>query len=635
MRIYTFIITLFMSNLVNAQPNFSLVGYATQNGGTTGGQGGTTVTAKTYAELKSYAESTIKYIINVEGAISNGTGGGQIKIKSDKSIIGVGSTAFLSGVGLDVSSQNNIIIQNLKITLVGTTTPSSINGGDCISIYGTSKNIWIDHCEIYSENPDTQTDKDKYDGLLDIKGQTGFITISWCYFHDHHKGGLVGAADDDLFADRLVTIHHNYYNKVLLRVPMYRGATGHFFNNYIKDSDKASEIRANTCVRVEKNYYDNFSEFAIYTTSDSPGKTERIDNYLSKTQSRAYPANCTASIPYTYSNVLTTTTTDIKTIVPQYAGVGKLGACTAETWYKDSDGDGFGDPNSTQSSCTQPTGYVTDKTDLCPNDANKIVAGQCGCGVAESVCLDCNGVKNGTATLDNCSRCVGGTTAKTACVATSEIETDACSYDGAVESANAGFKGTGYINVPNAIGSKISFNVNATTAGTYILSFRYASGGTADRSASVIVNGTTLANTLSFPATGNFTTYKTADLSLSLKSGINTIQLTSITADGLANIDQIGYVSTGVGKGNCVITAVESDFDDSKMLKIFPNPFKDNFSVNFPGLADYQLFDQTGRLIEVGKVENQANLGDKLNKGVYMLNVYCQGMVHVQKMIKH
>lgn len=327
MKNYAFIFALLIATLAKAQPNFALVGFATQNGGTKGGQGGQTVTAKNYTELKSYAESATTYIIIVEGTMTNGTSGGQIRIKSNKSIIGVGSTAFLNGVGLDISSQSNIIIQNLKMTLVGTASPKDLNGGDCIGISGSSRNIWIDHCEIYSENPDVQTDIDKYDGLLDIKGQSGFITISWCYFHDHHKGCLVGASDTDLYADRKITYHHNHFNKVKLRVPMYRGATGHFFNNYVKDADKASEIRTSTCMRMEKNYYDNYNQFAIYTTSDSPGNTERIDNFLSKTQSRAFPSNCTATIPYTYSNVLTTTTADVKTIVPQYAGVGKI-TCT-------------------------------------------------------------------------------------------------------------------------------------------------------------------------------------------------------------------------------------------------------------------------------------------------------------------
>lgn len=313
-----------------------LIGFATQNGGTTGGAAGQTVSATTFAELKMYAESATAYVIEISGTISNGANGGKISIKSNKSLIGVGNNTLLNGVGLEVASSNNVIIQNLRITLMGVTARTDtagvystadgailVNGGDAISISGTSKNVWIDHCELYSEDPAVQTNKDLYDGLIDIKGQTGFITISWCYLHDHHKGGLVGAADDDLFADRKVTLHHNYYDKVKLRVPMYRGSTGHFFNNYVVGATDASEIRADTCVRVEKNYYEAL-HYSIYTPADAPGKTERIDNIEVSRTERAYPAACTASIPYAYESALTNATADVKTLVPAQAGVGKL-----------------------------------------------------------------------------------------------------------------------------------------------------------------------------------------------------------------------------------------------------------------------------------------------------------------------
>lgn len=306
-----------------AAPDFSMAGFATQNGGTTGGKGGQTVVVKNLADLKKYAESSTPYIIQVEGTIDATPVGAKVSVKSNKTLVGVGSSAFLKGIGLSVSNSNNVILQNLKITLVGTTTPSSFNGGDCIVIEGTSKNVWVDHNEVYSEDPSVQTDKDKYDGMIDIRGQTGFITVSWNYFHDHHKCGLVGSADDDLYADRKVTYHHNHYDKVLLRIPMYRGSTGHFFNNYVSGAKDATEIRANTCVRVEKNYYEAL-EYSIYTPSESPGKTQRIDNIEVKRTSRAYPVDCVADIPYAYANVLTTTTSEIRTLVPQYAGVGKI-----------------------------------------------------------------------------------------------------------------------------------------------------------------------------------------------------------------------------------------------------------------------------------------------------------------------
>jgi pectate lyase len=104
---------------------------------------------------------------------------------------------------------------------------------------------------------------------------------------------------------------------------MYRGSVGHFFNNYVVAATDATEIRADTCVRVERNYYEAL-HYSIYTTSDSPGSTERIENVEVSRTDRAYPANCTADIPYSYSDVLIQDTNDVKAQVPGLAGVGKL-----------------------------------------------------------------------------------------------------------------------------------------------------------------------------------------------------------------------------------------------------------------------------------------------------------------------
>ncbi len=79
-------------------------------------------------------------------------------------------------------------------------------------------------------------------------------------------------------------------------------------------------------------------------------------------------------------------------------------------WYADTDGDGFGDANNFRDACLQPEGYVENAQDLCANDANKTKPGDCGCGLEEGTCTDCNGDLNGTAEYDACEVCAGGET---------------------------------------------------------------------------------------------------------------------------------------------------------------------------------------------------------------------------------
>ncbi|MFG6687096.1 T9SS type A sorting domain-containing protein [Mariniflexile sp. HNIBRBA6329] len=597
-----------ISPSLQAQPNFNLVGFATENGGTTGGQSGSTVTATSYAELKTYAESSTPYTIMVQGTISNGANGGRISIKSNKTIIGIGDNAFLNGIGLEIANHNNVIIQNLKISLIGVTTRVDIpgvysstgdngqpqilvNGGDCVSISGTSTNIWIDHCEIFSEDPSIQTNKDLYDGLIDIKGTTGFITISWCYLHDHHKGGLVGASDTDLWADRKVTLHHNYYNKVLLRVPMYRGATGHFFNNYIVGATDATEIRANTCVRVEKNYYEAL-HYAIYTPSDSPGNTERIDNIIVSQASRPFPNDCVADIPYEYASVLTTNTADVKTLVPQWTGVGKMG--------DDCNGDYLG------------SAYI--------DDCDTCVEGNTG---LTACVIDCNGVENGTASIDGCGVCSGGNTGTAPCDDTcSWVEyqaEDGTISSGTIDSNHAGFTGTGFVNTTNAIGEWCEYIINVPAAGNYNLRFRYGNGGTVDRSQSVSVNGNTQINNLGFPNTGAWTTWLDANFTLNLNQGNNTIRFTSLTDSGAANLDRLDICAGE--KLSVAQTIPESNFS------LYPNPTSSLVIIELKEIiaenARIQLYDSTGRLIVNQLLKNSKQSIDMqgLSSGVYLIKV--------------
>lgn len=251
-----------------------------------------------------------------------------------------------------------------------------------------------------------------------------------------------------------------------------------------------------------------------------------------------------------------------------------------------------------------------------------------------AVISDCNGTANGTAKLDNCDRCVAGTTGKTACVSVGEAETDACVYEGILESSNAGFKGTSYVNVPNVVGSSISFHINATNAGTAVLSFRYANGGANDRPAQISLNNTALANTLSFPTTSAFTIWKTVDLQVSLIKGLNVLKLASNTSEGLPNIDQIGYVSAGVSKGNCVITGTLDFEPETLNINVFPNPFTSSISITAKGDFQYSVLNVSGQVLETGTAHELAKVGEELPAGLYVVKIQQENSSKVISIVK-
>jgi hypothetical protein len=237
--------------------------------------------------------------------------------------------------------------------------------------------------------------------------------------------------------------------------------------------------------------------------------------------------------------------------------------------------------------------------------------------VVSAQAADCNGDVNGTAKLDACGVCTGGKSIYKACVGSIEAET-ACTLDGSIDNNNAGFTGTGFINVNNAIGTKATWYLKSSSAQTATLTFRYANGGTTSRDASIKINGNSTGNLVLAP-TGSWTTWKTASVNLTLMNGSNQIVLTSTTADGFANIDLISF-SAGVSETACVVTGVEdSEFSD---FQIFPNPTTS--SVTISQEVDWELYSSQGELIEKSRSE-KINL-ESLPSGLYFVKINSQNI---------
>ncbi len=141
-----------------------------------------------------------------------------------------------------------------------------------------------------------------------------------------------------------------------------------------------------------------------------------------------------------------------------------------------------------------------------------------------------------------------------------EAQAGFCRVDGiATESTNTGFTGNGYTNANNAVGAAIEWAVNAPSSGRYTLNFRYANGGTAPRNGSLLINGGSNGNyTVELPVTGAWTTWQTASIEIDLIQGNNTVKLSALTADGLANIDSLKIDGAQTSAGTCGTIASSS-----------------------------------------------------------------------------
>ncbi|KAI1812422.1 polysaccharide lyase family 1 protein [Poronia punctata] len=266
------------------------VGYATQNGGTKGGAGGVTTTVSNLAAFTAAATADGAAVIVVSGNIS---GNDKVRVASDKTIIGAPGSS-LTGVGLTVNKQSNVIIRNMKISKV------LAEYGDAITIQA-SKNVWIDHCDLSS---DLDHDKDYYDGLLDVTHASDWVTISNTYIHDHWKASLVGHSDSNGSEDTghlTVTYANCFFENINSRGPSFRFGTGHIFNTYYSKANTAINTRQGAQLLVESVVFEGCGEKAVYyADSDTTGYAVVKDVNLGGSKNSA-PSGSLTSVPYSYN----------------------------------------------------------------------------------------------------------------------------------------------------------------------------------------------------------------------------------------------------------------------------------------------------------------------------------------------
>lgn len=308
-------------------PDFSQIGWSTLNGGTTGGSTSTVVNVSTVAALQAAASSSTSQTIRITAPLTTSSVA-VVNITSNKTIVGDGLNGVLQGIEFTITGNtSNVIIRNLKMTLTNLADPDH---RDLIKLWGNSgpiRNIWIDHCEFYSESPDVQTDPLKYDGMIDLTKDVAFVTISWCYFRDHWKANLVGESETDNF-DRRITFHHNRYDYIIDRCPTYRYGQGHVYNSYFIDVGRGVNIREGATIRAEANVFESSKNPIIYTIA--PLTVSYVDlgaggsfsnQYIDCTGSQPTSSTGSLTIPYTYTLDATSV---VKNTVLTWAGFGKI-----------------------------------------------------------------------------------------------------------------------------------------------------------------------------------------------------------------------------------------------------------------------------------------------------------------------
>ncbi len=319
-------------------------GFASANGGTSGGSGGAVVRATTgtqiHQALCTRAAVDTPIVIEVQGTINHAntakvsgkscnTAAGLIELKgiSNVTILGVGSGAVFDQLGIHIRDSSNIIVQNVTVKNVKKSGSPLSNGGDAISMESTVRNVWVDHVTLEASGGESEG----FDGLFDMKDDTRFVTLSYSILRNSGRGGLVGSSETDT-GNSFITYHHNKYENIDSRTPLLRGGVAHMFNNhYLKLNESGINSRAGAKAKVDNNYFEDSKDVlgTFYTSAAGTWHTSGnvLDNVKWSAKGSEYnPAGpsmastTTVSVPYTAT---LDSASCVPAIVAATAGAGK------------------------------------------------------------------------------------------------------------------------------------------------------------------------------------------------------------------------------------------------------------------------------------------------------------------------
>ncbi|MVT12139.1 pectate lyase family protein [Chitinophaga tropicalis] len=614
-----------LTNL-SARSQCTLTGWASQNGGVTGGGTATATVVTTYDALKSAITSSSVKVVHVSGTITFPAGGRiSFQDQSGKTIYGLPGSRLVSndktkdGSGiLYVKRCSNVIFRNL--TFEGPAAYDT-DGWDNMTI-DNSTNVWVDHCEY----------QDGLDGNLDIKGAADYVSVTWCKFtykktpiaggsggsDDHRFSNLFGSSDGAT-GDRgklRVTMQNCWWAEgCKARMPRVRFGKVHLVNNLFNSSVAAQCVMAGfeADLLVESNVFENVKNPIDLMDKKFTAITVR-DNIFTNTSGNTAGSGTSFKPPYSLS---VTPVANVKSQVTAGAGAtltsptcgGGTTPPTPVTYTLTTTASpaagGTVTGAGTYESGTVVTVKATPATGYTFTGWSGAVT-----GTSASASVTMSGNKSVTANFK--AESTGGGDTSTATI---RIEDDAttglCSYDGAI-SSNSGANNGKVVNLSNSAGKGVEWKVNATQAGTYTLTWRYVNSSSSSAyTMALIVNGATVNSAQSFAKTSNSTTFATSSATVSLKAGSNTIRLESVASAATADIDWIEVKGKGVSAASCsassaarlAYTAPEHTSEAAvKFANVYPNPAHGQATITVTlksnEKAAITVYDAMGRVVD-------------------------------------
>ncbi|WP_328951506.1 pectinesterase family protein [Streptomyces sp. NBC_00184] len=290
--------------------------------GTYGGRGGETVTVRTLADLEKYATAAQPYVIVVAAAITMDPKGKEIKVASDKTIIGSGTSGHIVGGGFFLGQGvHNVIIRNLTIrdSYAGTWNDKE-HDWDAIQMDG-AHHVWIDHNDL----------RNMADGLIDSRKDTTYLTVSWNRLQHDNKAFGIGWTENTT-AD--ITIHHNWFHETEQRNPSTDNvAHAHLYNNFLQDdpgtditSSYGNYARGHTNMVLENSYFDGLNN---PVTRDNTATLVQRGSVFAGTSGRNESGGGTSFDPRSYYVYTLDAAADVPALVK--AGAGPRSSIAAAT----------------------------------------------------------------------------------------------------------------------------------------------------------------------------------------------------------------------------------------------------------------------------------------------------------------